>query len=97
VQTTSKPRKFYRIVAIAMIIAGSALLLISVSNIFNRQTICQDNLVLDRGDILSEPLSATCIDPTYEIAPSSNDFIMIILAICLVAFGGSILGMIVRL
>lgn len=68
-QTTSKPRKFYRIVAIAMIIAGFALLLISVSNIFNRQTICQDNLVLDREDILSEPLSARCIDPMFEIAP----------------------------
>ena len=97
VQTTSKPKKFYRIAAMAMIIAGSALLLISVSNIFNRQAMCQDNLVLDRGDILSGPLSARCIDPTFEIAPSSNDFILIILAISLLAFGGSILGMITRL
>jgi hypothetical protein len=85
-QTTSKPRKFYRITALAMMIAGSALLLFSVSNIINRQAACQDDVI-----------PAHCIDPMFEIAPSSNDFILIILAICLLSFGGSILGMITRL
>lgn len=86
-QTTSKPRKFYQITALAIIIAGSALLLFSVLNIINRQATCQD-------DAMS---SARCIDPMYEIAPSSSDFILIILAICFLAFGGSIIGMITRL
>jgi hypothetical protein len=70
-----------------MLIAGSALLLLSISHILDRQTACQD---------YAKP-PARCIDPMYEIAPSFNDFILIILAICLLAFGGSILGMITRL
>ena len=97
-QSLNQPRKFYRIAALSMIAVGSALLLLSASNIMTRQAMCQDNLDVGNGrtDILTES-SSRCIDPMFEIAPSSNDFILIILAICLLAFSGAILGIITRL
>ena len=93
----SQSRKFYTIAALSMIVAGSALLLFSVADIVNPRTMCQDDLDLGRTDVLvSEP--SHCIDPVFEIGwSSSNSVIHTILAICLLAFGGAIVGMITRL
>ena len=95
-QSVSQSRKFYRIAALSMIAVGSALLIFSVADILNQRTMCQDNLYVG-GDVLAaEP--DRCVDPMFEIGWSSyNGFINVILAICLLAFGGSIIGMITRL
>ena len=91
-QSVSQPRKFYTIIALSMMVAGSALLIFSVADIVTPRATCHDNL--DFGvDIVSRP--AHCIDQ-FEM-PQYNSFITIILAICLLAFGGAIVGMIIRL
>lgn len=94
-QPVSQPRKFYTIIALSMIVAGSALLIFSVADILNPREMCQDTLYAG-GVLMAEPNH--CIDPVFEIGWSSSDsFILIILAICLLAFGGAIVGMIIRL
>jgi hypothetical protein len=80
-----------------MIVAGSAILLFSVWDVLMPREMCQDILIVsDGGDVLAVE-QAPCVDPMYELAPYSNNFIPIILSICLMAFGGAILGMIIRL
>jgi len=80
-----------------MIVVGAALLILSISNILNPPTRCQDNL--DRLYYDSQSLTPVgCVDPALELlGPSSNNFVILILSICLVAFGATILGMITRL
>ena len=92
-QSVSQPRKFYTIIALSMIAAGSALLIFSVADIVTPRATCHDNLDAGAGELVSRP--AHCIDP-FEM-PQYNNFILIILAICLLAFGGAIVGMIMRL
>jgi hypothetical protein len=69
----------------------------SVVGIMNPLTMCKDNLDVGSKDVLvSEP--SHCVDPVFEIGWStSNSFIHIMLTICLLAFGGPIVGMITRL
>ncbi|HEU4605126.1 MAG TPA: hypothetical protein VFS46_02690 [Nitrososphaera sp.] len=89
----SQPRKFYTITALSMISAGSALLIFSVADIVTPQATCHDNLDFGVDILVSRP--AHCTDP-FEM-PQYNNFILIILAICLLAFGGAIVGTIIRL
>lgn len=77
-----------------MIVAGSAPLIFSVADVLAPPATCYDNLDFGADILRSEP--AHCIDP-FEMPQSSNSFILIILAICLLAFGGAIVGMITRL
>jgi len=97
VKAINAPNKVYRILALAMIVVGAALLILSVSSILNPPARCQDNL--DR--LYYDSQSSTpvgCVDPALELlGPSSNNFVILILSICLVAFGATILGMITRL
>lgn len=93
-QSVSQPRKFYTIIALSMIAAGSALLIFSVADIVTPRATCHDNLDFGVDILVSKP--AHCVDPFY-MAPQYNNFILIILAICLLAFGGAIVGMIIRL
>lgn len=94
-QSLSLQRRFYKMAALSMIVAGSAILLFSVWDILAPREMCQDTFIVsDSGDIVTVKPSH-CIDPYF--APSSNNFIPIILSICLMAFGGAILGMIIRL
>ncbi|MGI0015110.1 MAG: hypothetical protein ACREBU_16980, partial [Nitrososphaera sp.] len=97
VKSVNEPKKFYRIVGVAMIVVGATLLVPSVSSILNPTARCQDNLEVT--DVLADTSAPVgCIDPTFEIVNSSSDsFVIVILSICLLAFGGAILGMINRL
>ena len=92
-QPVSQLRKFYTIIALSMIVAGSARLIFSVADVLAPKATCHGNL--DAGvDILRlEP--AHCVDPFNMV--QYNNFILIILAICLLALGGAIVGMIMRL
>ena len=80
-----------------MIAVGATLIVLSVSSILNPPVRCQDNLdVPDYLEGSSAPVG--CIDPAFEIViSSSNNFVLAILSICLLAFGGVMLGMIDRL
>jgi hypothetical protein len=93
VQSIGRQKQFYKIAALSMIVAGSVLLIFSVADVLAPRATCHDNLDVGADILMSEP--AHCID-LFEM-PSSNSFILIILAICLQAFGGAIIGMITRL
>ena len=96
-KSVSEPKKFYRIVGVATIVVGATLLVLSVSSIVYPTARCQDNLEVT-GNPVSPSAPVGCIDPTFEIVNSSSDsFVIVILSICLLAFGGAILGMINRL
>ena len=75
---------FYKIIAVSMIVIGSALLAFSIWNMVTPKIMCQDNLGCN-------------IDEYFYMSPISNDFIFLILSICLIAFGAVIYGMIIRL
>lgn len=82
--------------AISMIVVGAALLILSFSNIANPRAHCLIS-GLDVGTYGPAGCNAT-IDPALEImTPSSTNFILIILAACLAAFGAAIVGIILRL
>jgi len=75
---------FYKIIAVSMIVIGSALSAFSIWNMVTPKIMCQDNLGCN-------------IDEYFYMSPISNDFIFLILSICLIAFGAVIYGMIIRL
>ena len=75
---------FYKIIAVSMIVIGSALLAFSIWSMVTPKIMCQDNLGCN-------------IDEYFYMSPIQNDFIFIILSICLIAFGAVIYGMIIRL
>ena len=75
---------FYKIIAVSMIVIGSALSAFSIWSMVTPKIMCQDNLGCN-------------IDPYFYVSPIQNDFIVIILSICLISFGAVIYGMIIRL
>jgi hypothetical protein len=77
-----------------MIAAGTALLLITLSGILNPREQCQDYMV-EPDRLYAYPCEPT-FDPGFYL-PSTDAFIMTVLSLCLVAFGGVIVGMIIRL
>jgi len=93
-QSVSQPRKFYTIIALSMMITGSVLLIFSVADIVTPRANCHDNLDFGVDILVSRP--AHCIDP-FNMVPQYNSFIIIVLAICLLAFGDAIVEMIIRL
>lgn len=96
-QSLNRQRRFYKITALSIMVAGSALLLFSTWDVLMPWAMCQETyMITDSGDVLART-QLPCIDPTYEIGQSSNDFIPVLLSICLMAFGGAIMGMIIRL
>jgi len=74
----------YKIIAVSMIVIGSALLTFSIWNMVTPKVMCQDNLGCN-------------IDEYFYMSPIQNDFIFLILSICLIAFGAVIYGVIIRL
>lgn len=96
-KSVTEPNKFYKWIAVSMMAIGALLLFISVSGILYPREMCQDDIGVDR--ILVYPDGAPCepsIDPGFYLL-SANGFIMIVLSLCLMAFGGAIVGMIIRL
>lgn len=77
-------RTFYKIVGISMMVIGSALSALSIWSMVTPKIMCQDNIDCN-------------IDEYFYVSPIQNDFIFLILSICLIAFGAAIYGMIIRL
>jgi hypothetical protein len=78
-----------------MIAAGAALLLITISGVLNPRATCQDYVVIEPDRLYLRSCEPT-IYPGFQLS-SAESFIMIVLSICLMAFGGVIIGMIIRL
>jgi hypothetical protein len=95
----SRQRRFYKISALSMIAIGSALLAFSAWGMLKPREMCQDILVIGDAGAATNVLAARqnpCIDPLYGYYGSSGNFILVVSSICLVAFGGAIVGMITR-
>lgn len=75
---------FYKIIALSMIVIGSALSALSVWSIVSPKVMCQDNIDCN-------------IDEIFYLSPIQNDFILLFLSSSLIAFGAAIYGMIIRL
>lgn len=78
-----------------MIAVGAALLLITISGVLTPRATCQDYMVLEPDRLYLHSCEPR-IDPGFYL-PSVDGFVMIVLSICLMAFGGVIIGMIIRL
>lgn len=78
-----------------MIAAGASLLLITISGILNPPQLCQDYVVIE-PDRLYFPHCEPTFYPGFYLS-SADGFIVIVLSLCLMAFGGAIVGMIIRL
>lgn len=91
-QSLGRHRRFYQLAALSMIAAGSAMLLFSVWDALKPRAPCHDIFV--GGATSTMMRQGPCVDQ-YGI-PQSSNFIPIILSISLMAFGGAIVGMIVR-
>jgi hypothetical protein len=98
-KSVTEPSRFYKSIGVAMIAVGAALLLVTLSGVLNPRATCQDDFPVGREDVLADSYPAPCeptIDPGFYL-PSADGFIMIVLSLCLMAFGGAIFGMIIRL
>jgi hypothetical protein len=96
-KSVTEPNRFYKWIAVSMMVIGGLLLFISVSEILYPREMCQDDIWLDRP--LIYPDGAPCepsVDPGFYLPPTDG-FIMTVLSLCLMAFGGVIVGMIIRL
>lgn len=84
-----------------MIGIGIGLLLLSISAVLNPRAVCQDNLdtgFIDGERRVSDTYLPLCNDPSFYIEnPTSNNFILTILSICLASFGAALLGIVIRL
>jgi hypothetical protein len=79
-----------------MIVVGVALLILSFSDILNPRAHCP---YYGSGVGVYGPAGCnTTPDPALQImTPSSTNFILIVLAACLAAFGAAIAGIVLRL
>jgi hypothetical protein len=78
-----------------MMVVGTALFLVNLSGILNSRATCQDYMVMEPAR-LYPPHCEPTIFPGFYLS-SADGFIMIVLSLCLMAFGGVIVGMIIRL
>lgn len=94
-KSVTEPGRLYKWIGVSMIAAGAALLLITISGVLNPRATCQDYMVLEPDRLYLPPCEPT-FDPGFYLQ-SADGFIMIVLSLCLIAFGGVIVGMIIRL
>ena len=94
-KSVTEPSRIYKWIGASMIAAGAALLLITISGVLNPRATCQDDMAIVTDILYAYPCEPR-IEPGLYL-PSADSFIMIVLSICLMAFGGAIIGMIIRL
>ncbi|HEY7734414.1 MAG TPA: hypothetical protein VIB07_06435 [Nitrososphaera sp.] len=94
-KSVTEPNRLYKWIGVSMIAAGTALLLITISGILNPPELCQDYVVIGPDRSYSPTCEPTIYPGLY--LSSADAFIMTVLSLCLAAFGGVIVGMIIRL